>query len=57
MSCKVCGCVMGYDFSVPDLYWKHIVPEHLRERVICAGCFHNFALAKSFSRFEPDILG
>jgi hypothetical protein len=47
---------MGYDFSVPDLYWRAVVPEHLRERVVCAGCFHSFALAKSIARFEPDHL-
>ena len=57
MSCKVCGIVMSYDFSVPDLFWVTVVPEHLQSRVICAGCFHSFALAKGIARWEGDILG
>lgn len=54
MSCKVCGVVMSYDFSVTDTEWTAIVPGHLHERVICAGCFHRFALSAGVSKWEPD---
>lgn len=54
MSCKVCGVVMWYDFDVPDDHWKRIVPAHFQARVICAGCFHRFALAGGVSRWIPD---
>ena len=54
MSCKVCGVILDYDFDVPDIYWTTVVPEHLQDRVICAGCFHRFALASGTTGWEDD---
>ena len=41
--CKVCGHVDKFDFQVPDEIWAAVVPEALRDRVVCLACFDDFA--------------
>lgn len=54
MSCKLCRVVLGYDFSVPDVFWEEVVPEAYQGHVLCAGCFHTFALAKGTASWIED---
>jgi hypothetical protein len=40
--CKNCGRISAVGFHVPDDIWAGVVPEHLRERVLCIACFAMF---------------
>jgi len=42
-TCKACGRPDKFDFSVPDDVWTAVVPIGLRSRVVCLGCFDEFA--------------
>jgi len=42
-TCKVCGRPDKFDFHVPDEVWVAVVPEEYRNRVVCLGCFDEFA--------------
>lgn len=42
-TCKACGVVDGFDFHVSDETWSAVVPERLRNRVVCLTCFDGFA--------------
>jgi hypothetical protein len=42
-TCKACGRPDKFDFSVPDRLWAAVVPPALLERVVCLGCFDEFA--------------
>ena len=42
-TCKACGRADYFDFTVPDDVWEAIVPVSLRNRVVCLGCFDQFA--------------
>jgi hypothetical protein len=35
-TCKTCGRPDYWNFDVPDDLWQQIVPENLRNRVVCA---------------------
>ena len=35
-----------FDFNVPDSIWQKIVPESLRNKVICLCCFDELAKGK-----------
>lgn len=41
--CKACGRPDKFDFYVPDGIWKAVVPQRLRNRVVCLSCFDDFA--------------
>lgn len=41
--CKACGRLDKFNFNVPDTVWAAVVPAHLRTRVVCLGCFDDFA--------------
>jgi hypothetical protein len=41
--CKVCWRADRFDFHVPDNVWAAVVPEALRDRVICLSCFDALA--------------
>ena len=41
--CAACGRADKFDFSVSDALWARIVPAHFAGRVVCLGCFDNFA--------------
>jgi hypothetical protein len=41
--CKACGRDDKFDFHVPDAIWVAVVPHHLVTRVVCLGCFDDFA--------------
>lgn len=41
--CAQCGITLSYDFLVPTAQWNALVPLALREKVLCAGCFHILA--------------
>ena len=45
-TCKACGQADYFNFDVPDEVWVAVVPEHLRNRVVCLGCFDRFALTR-----------
>jgi hypothetical protein len=45
-SCKSCYCSDKYNFHVPDDLWKLVVPEELRNKVVCLVCFDRFAAEK-----------
>lgn len=42
-TCKVCLRPDKFDFHVPDDVWEAVVPSELRNRVVCLGCFDDFA--------------
>lgn len=42
-TCKVCHRPDKFDFHVPDPIWQAVVPEPYRNRVVCLGCFDDFA--------------
>jgi hypothetical protein len=44
-SCKRCGAVDGFNFHVPDELWARVVPDPLRNRVVCLACFDDLAEA------------
>ena len=54
-SCKVCGVITGFDFSVSDKDWGLIVPDQFRDSVLCPGCLQAFALQGGVSGWEPDV--
>ena len=44
--CKACGREDKFDFHVPDALWRAVVPEHLKDRVVCLACFDDFAFER-----------
>lgn len=42
-TCKACGRQDKFNFDVPDELWARVVPDHLRNRVVCLSCFDRFA--------------
>ena len=42
-TCKACGNRDKFDFHVSHEVWETVVPEHLRNRVVCLSCFDDFA--------------
>lgn len=42
-TCKACGRPDKFNFNVPDSIWEAVVPEHLKDRVVCLYCFDGFA--------------
>jgi len=45
-TCKVCHRPDKFDFYVPDEIWQAVVPKEYRNRVVCLGCFDDFAAAR-----------
>lgn len=45
-TCKACGYRDKFDFHVPDVIWKAIVPERFVNHVVCLTCFDDFARLK-----------
>jgi hypothetical protein len=43
MICKACGREDKFDFHVPDVIWKRVAPARFANRVLCLGCFDEFA--------------
>lgn len=41
--CKVCGQTQEVDFVVSDTTWGAVVPCRWGGRVVCLGCFEEFA--------------
>lgn len=42
-TCRVCGRIDKFDYSIPDDIWSAIVPPQFRNRVVCLCCFDDFA--------------
>lgn len=42
-TCKACGRPDKFNFDVPDEVWRAAVPAHLHNRVVCLGCFDEYA--------------
>lgn len=42
-TCKACGRPDKFDFSLPDDVWAAVVPADLVNRVVCLGCFDEYA--------------
>ena len=42
-TCKVCGRVDKFDFTVPDAVWMEVVPVSFLSHVVCLSCFDDFA--------------
>ncbi len=53
-TCKVCRRPDKFDFNVPDELWKKIVPEDYTNRVVCLGCFDEFAKQRDLE-YAHDI--
>lgn len=45
-TCKACYRPDKFDFHVPDAVWRTVVPAELWNRVVCLGCFDDFASEK-----------
>jgi hypothetical protein len=45
-TCKACGLPDKFDFHVSNEIWAAVVPVHLLNRVVCLGCFDDFAYRK-----------
>jgi hypothetical protein len=45
-TCKACGLPDKLCFHLPDEIWCSIVPQKLQNRVVCLGCFDDFARSK-----------
>ena len=45
-TCKHCGRVDPWDFTIDDEVWRNVVPPHLMNRVVCLHCFDRFASEK-----------
>lgn len=41
--CKLCFGVNRIGFLVPDSVWEEVVPEHVRDSVVCLSCFTELA--------------
>lgn len=41
--CKLCHQVNRVGFSVPDSIWNEVVPEYVRQSVVCLSCFTRMA--------------
>lgn len=41
--CKACYHANSVGFRVPDTVWNAVVPERLRNGVVCLGCFTRLA--------------
>lgn len=52
--CKVCWGADGFDFHVPEAVWESVVPEHLRNRVVCLRCFADLAIERDI-RYADHI--
>ena len=48
-TCHVCQRPDKFDFHVPDDIWAQIVPPEYRNRVVCLGCFDDFAVARGIA--------
>ena len=48
-TCKVCQQPDKFDFHVPDPLWATIVPPEFQNRVVCLGCFDDFAREQGVS--------
>ena len=42
-TCKACGNRDKFDFHVSNEVWEAVVPDYLQNRVVCLGCFDDFA--------------
>lgn len=47
--CKACGQSDGFNFFVPNEIWQAVVPEELRNRVVCLKCFDEFACEREIN--------
>lgn len=45
-TCRACHCVDKFNFHVPNSLWEQVVPENLRNSVVCLDCFDGFAAEK-----------
>ena len=45
-TCDVCRRKDCFDFNVPDSIWQRVVPQNLRNKVICLCCFDELAKLK-----------
>ena len=52
--CKACGREDKFDFHVPDDIWRQVVPPELVNRVVCLGCFDEFARGKAVD-YAPGV--
>ena len=52
--CKLCYHVNAVGFSVPDETWAAVVPEHVRDKVVCLSCFARLADEKLIE-WDRDI--
>jgi len=43
LSCKLCGHLPKFDYTVTDSFWRSIVPLELQTDVICLGCLDKLA--------------
>lgn len=50
--CSVCGVLESYIYHVPEALWRNILPKDLWNEVVCAGCFHYFALFNKKGRLK-----
>ena len=53
-TCKACQCQDYFNFHVPDHIWEQVVPEELRNRVVCLAYFDYFAAQKGVE-YAPHL--
>lgn len=52
LQCWVCRIVPKLDYTVEDEVWKQVVPESIRNLVICLECFDKMATRKGVDWIE-----
>lgn len=45
-TCSACGVKENYTYWVPESLWRRILPKSLWDKVVCANCFHQYAITK-----------
>jgi hypothetical protein len=50
--CRACWNADGFDFHVQDEVWAAVVPEALRNTVVCLRCFDDFAAEKGIDYLD-----
>jgi hypothetical protein len=51
-TCTVCGYEDKFDYHVPDVTWRQVVPGEYQSRVVCLSCFDDFAHDRGVSYGE-----
>lgn len=42
--CANCGTDEKYTYLVPQFIWNTVIPKNMQNEIVCAKCFHKFAI-------------